>query len=243
MTALPMTAAAKLTRRAGGLLLDTLLPPHCLRCDAMVDGQGNLCAACWREIDFLGPPQCGLCGFPFAHDEGAEAICAACSRRTPDFDRARAVFAYSDGSRQLLLRLKHADRLDGVPAFAHWLARAGDGLLAEGAVLAPVPLHRWRLARRRYNQAALLTRSLSRLTGLAHRPDLLRRVRATASQGGLSPGRRARNVAGAFAVRPKDGGWLAGRQVVLIDDVFTTGATVSACARTLKRAGAAGVDV
>lgn len=228
---------------ARDLILDALLPPQCLCCGEMVDRQGNLCAPCWSDIRFLEPPCCQACGFPFPYDEGADALCAACSRRRPNYDRARAVLAYDDHSRTLLLRLKHGDRLDGVPAFGQWLARAGAEFWADADLLLPVPLHRWRLLRRRYNQAALLSRALSQHCGLPSRPDLLLRRRATPSQGGRSRAGRARNVQGAFAVRQPDKARLRGCHVVLIDDVYTTGATVSACARILKRHGAARVDV
>jgi|SaaInlStandDraft_6_1057023.scaffolds.fasta_scaffold43681_2 ComF family protein len=252
MVEMPMAKMANIGRRfghAGAVFLDALLPPQCLCCGAMVDRQGNLCAPCWSGMRFLEPPCCQACGFPFPHDEGADVLCAACSRLSPDFDRARAVLAYDDHSRSLLLRLKHGDRLDGVPAFGQWLARAGaefwsrsDGL--NGAdLLLPVPLHRWRLVRRRYNQAALLSRALSRHCGVPSLPGLLQRRRATPSQGGHSRAGRARNVRGAFTVAARNKAQLKGAHVVLIDDVFTTGATVSACARILKRNGAARVDV
>jgi ComF family protein len=243
MVEMPMTKIGRRIGDAGAVFLDALLPPQCLSCGAMVDRQGNLCAPCWSSMRFLEPPCCEACGFPFPHDEGEGVLCAACSRRRPDFDRARAVLAYDDHSRSLLLRLKHGDRLDGVPAFAQWLARAGQEFWLNADMLLPVPLHRWRLMRRRYNQAALLSRALSRHCGVPNLPDLLQRRRQTPSQGGRSRTGRDRNVRGAFAVAPVAKGRLRGAHVVLIDDVFTTGATVSACARTLKRNGAARVDV
>ena len=228
---------------ARDVILDALLPPQCLCCGTMVDRQGNLCAPCWSDIRFLQPPCCHACGLPFPHDEGEAAMCAACIRQPPDFDRARSVLAYDDHSRALILRLKHGDRLDGAPAFGQWLARAGSDLLDGADLLLPVPLHRWRLLRRRYNQAALLSLALSRHCGVPSDPRLLRRQRSTASQGGQSRAGRARNVRGAFAVAQADRARLQGSHVVLIDDVLTTGATVSACARLLKRHGAARVDV
>ena len=226
-----------------GVMLDALLPPQCLCCGTMVDRQGNLCAECWSGMVFLEAPCCHVCGFPFPHDEGAGVLCAECTRQQPDYDRARAVFAYDDNSRQLLLRLKHGDRLDGVPAFGQWLARAGTAFWPDTDVVLPIPLHPWRLVRRRYNQAALLARAVSRFCDLPSPPNLLQRSRSTISQGGLTRRGRARNVRGAFAVRKSGTGILAGAHIVLIDDVFTTGATVSACARLLKRHGAARVDV
>ncbi len=243
MLEIPMVKVGRRVGHARDAILDALLPPQCLCCGAMVDRQGNLCAPCWSGMRFLEPPCCQACGIPFPYDEGEEALCAACSRRRPDYDRARAVLAYDDHSRPLLLRLKHGDRLDGVPAFGQWLARAGMGFWADADLLLPVPLHRWRLLRRRYNQAALLSLSVSRHCGVPSHSGLLLRRRATASQAGRSRTGRARNVRGAFALAKTNRSQLKGSHVVLIDDVFTTGATVSACARLLKRNGVARVDV
>ena len=243
MAEIPMGNIGRQARYARDVILDALLPPQCLCCGTMVDRQGNLCAPCWSGMRFLEPPCCQACGFPFPHDEGEEVLCAACSRRHPDYDRARAVLVYDDHSRPLLLRLKHGDRLDGVPAFGQWLARAGAEFWSGADLLLPVPLHRWRLLRRRYNQAALLAGALSRHCGVPSQPNLLRRRRATPSQGGRSRAGRARNVQGAFTINGADRARLRGSHVVLIDDVLTTGATVSACARILKRNGAARVDV
>lgn len=243
MVEMPMAKLGHRIRSGTSMLLDALLPPQCLCCGAMVDRQGNLCAGCWSGMAFLEAPCCHACGFPFPFDEGAGVLCAACTRQQPDFDRARAVLAYDDNSRQLLLRLKNGDRLDGVPAFGQWLARTGAEFWADADLILPVPLHPWRLIRRRYNQAALLAQAISRFCDLPSPPNLLQRSRSTISQGGLSRRGRARNVQGAFAVRKTGLGILLGARVVLIDDVFTTGATVSACARLLKRHGAARVDV
>lgn len=236
---------ARLAAVAGvsGRLLDLLLPPRCLACGVEVVRPGALCPRCWDEVAFISPPFCALCGYPFEFDPGTGALCAACLREPPAFDRARAVMRYDARGRALVLGFKHGDRTEGAPAYAVWLARAGAELLAEADVLAPVPLHWRRLFARRYNQAALLAQALAQASGVPLVPDLLRRRRATPSQGRLSAVGRARNVAGAFAVTPARAAALAGRHVLLIDDVLTTGATVAACAATLRRAGAAGVDV
>jgi len=233
----------RLGLRLGRGLLDLVLPPRCLACGGLVADPGALCAACWQGLSFLGEPACACCGLPFAHDPGPGTRCAACLADPPGFDRARSVLRYDDGSKGLILAFKHADRTDAAPAFARWLARSGQALLPDCDLIAPVPLHWRRLFRRRYNQAALLALALGRLAGKPVAPGLLRRRRDTASQGHLSRGARQRNVAGAFQVAP---GWparLAGRRVLLVDDVLTTGATVEAAAQVLTRAGAAGVDV
>lgn len=238
-----MAVAALAVRGARGLL-DLILPPRCLRCGITVEDAARLCAECWRSLTFLGPPQCRLCGYPLPHAVPAAPLCGECTREAPAYDRARAALRYDDGARRLILAFKHADRTDTAPAFGAWLARAGAELLADAEVITPVPLHRLRLLKRGYNQAAILARALTKETGLALIPDLLQRRRATASQQGLSAQARLENVtAGAFRVHPWQRSRVEDRRVALIDDVMTTGATVSACARVLRRAGAARVDV
>lgn len=209
----------------------------------MVHEPGTLCPSCWERIDFLGQPMCHACGMPFEFDHGAETLCGVCARERPVFDHARAVMRYDDHSRDLILGFKYADRTFAAPAFARWMVRAAAGLIADAELVLPVPLHRSRLARRRYNQAALLALGIAKLTGLQAVPDLLVRKRATPSQGRLNPSQRRANVRGAFAVRASRRARLTDKRVLLVDDVLTTGATVSASARTLLRAGAAAVDV
>jgi ComF family protein len=168
----------------------------------------------------------------------AELVCAACIARPPAFSRAQAVFRY-DTARDLVLRFKHADRTDYAPTFATWMRRAGADLIAATDVIVPVPLHRWRLLKRRYNQAAVLANALARQCDIETLPNLLTRTRATPSQGAMISARaRRRNVLGAFTVYPALKPRLKGKRVLLVDDVMTTGATLEACARALKRAGA-----
>jgi len=159
------------------------------------------------------------------------------------FDAARAACLYDETSRDPILKLKHADRLDLAPLFARWLSRAARDLLEDADVIAPVPLHALRLMARRHNQAAEIARPLSRLAGVRYLPDALVRRRATDSQAGKSGSGRRRNVAGAFVVPAWRAGQVAGRRVLVIDDVMTTGATLEGCARALKAAGAVRVDV
>lgn len=232
----------------GRFVLDALLPPRCLVCGATVADAGALCAECWSRLTVLGPPWCAACGYPFEYElgegaAGAEVLCGTCLKERPPFDRARAALRYDEASKGLILGFKHGDRTDAAPALGRWLARAGAELLAEADLVAPVPLHRWRLFRRRYNQAALLARELARAAAKPYCPDLLERRRATPSQGHLSAAERRRNVAGAFAVPARHRAELAGRCVLLVDDVLTTGATAGACARALLAAGAEAVDL
>jgi ComF family protein len=226
-----------------GAAVDAVLPRQCLSCRTEISGPGGLCGDCWSGLNFIAAPYCACCGYPFGHDIGADALCAACAAARPAFSRARAALVYDEHSRPPLLAFKHGDRLAGTDAFAGWLIRAGAELLEGADLLAPVPLHRWRLLRRRYNQAALLGAAVARCAGIAHGPDLLVRVRATPSQGGLGRLGRVRNVTGAFRVHPRHAASVRGKNVVVIDDVLTTGATASACARALQRSGASRVDV
>ena len=221
--------------------LDVLYPPLCASCSCRVDEAHSLCADCWRKISFLDGACCTLCGLPFEVDPGADLLCAACHADPRDFDRARSLFAYDENSKALILAFKHGDRLDHAPAFARWLERSGRELMHEADLIVPVPLHRWRLWRRRYNQAALLAQRLARSSGKTYAPLVLRRRRHTVSHGSAGSAKaRRRNVLGAFAVTAPD--QVRNRNLLLVDDVFTTGA-VEACARALKRAGAARVHV
>ncbi|MDE1986711.1 MAG: ComF family protein [Alphaproteobacteria bacterium] len=234
-----ITVIGSAWRRAGRQVLDILYPPVCIGCREQVSEPGALCPDCWQALHFLDGPVCAVCGLPFEVDPGSEMLCAACHAHPPAFDKARAVLRYDDTSSRPVLALKYADRLDLVPAFGRWLERAGRELLAGSDLLVPVPLHRIRLWRRRYNQAAELARALSRLGGIAANPLALSRIRATPSQGDMpSASARRRNVRGAFTVQDKYKPVVVGKRILLVDDVLTTGATASACAKALKRAGA-----
>jgi ComF family protein len=230
-------------RKSASWLLDAFLPPRCLKCGEIVADSGSLCGRCWPELRFLGPPCCACCGLPFEFEMGEGSLCAACTADRPHYDRARAALTYDDASRDLILRFKHADRIDGAATFAGWMARVGADLVASADIIVPVPLHRWRLVRRRYNQAAILANAIGRLRGKRVVPDLLVRRRATPSQGHLGRSQRHRNVAGAFALHPRRTRMVAGARILLVDDVLTTGATAEACARTLRNAGAKAVDL
>lgn len=233
--------AANSVRMAGKMAIDALLPPRCLACGMAVESTGALCASCFSGFTFITAPMCRVCGIPLeiAHDD--DLICGSCLRERPDFNRARAVFVYDATSRGLLLAFKHGDRTDAGVHLARWMRRAGSELIDYCDVMVPVPLHRWRLLWRAYNQAALLANALNKLTGKVTVPDALVRLRPTPSQGHLNRDARRRNVKGAFSVKRVRA--IQGKKVLLIDDVLTTGATVEACTRALLAAGARAVDV
>lgn len=232
----------ELARSLFGLLrqgLDLLLPPRCLGCGALIADQGRLCATCWSELVFIGEPSCTRCGHPFEHSLPGNSLCARCTARPPPYRRARSLLVYDDASRRLILTLKHGDRTDLARPLGTMMARQAPELLQDAGIVVPVPLHHSRLLARRFNQSALLARAVARAADRPWHPLLLVRDRRTPSQGGLNYRQRHANVRAAFSVR----GDLAGRPVLLIDDVLTTGATVEACARALVRAGARAVDV
>lgn len=186
---------------------------------------------------------CARCGAPFEIDVDAGQVCGACLADPPAYDRARAAIEYGDATRDFVLALKHQGRRDGLATFGGWMASAGAQLLSEADLLVPVPLHYRRLVVRGFNQSVWLAAAVSRQSGVPLGRDVLVRTRPTPSQAGLSADGRRRNVQGAFRVRPSRERRLKGRRVILLDDVLTTGATVEACARALKRSGAAEVDV
>lgn len=221
---------------------DAVWPPLCANCDTRVEAPG-LCPDCWDRISFIGAPQCGACGVPLPFGPAPDALCADCARDRPPFERARSAFIYDTESRPMLLAFKHADRTDLAPVLASLLIRPAAPLLADADLVTPVPLHWRRLLARRYNQSAILAKRIAAGTGAVYVPDLLIRAKPTPSQGGKSRAARFRNVRGVFRVPERQRRRLRDKRVLLVDDVFTTGATVSAAARALLRGGAAGVDV
>ncbi|MBS0564399.1 MAG: ComF family protein [Proteobacteria bacterium] len=225
-------------------VLRAIFPPSCVGCGAQVASDFGLCGDCRRETAFIGGLVCDRCGTPLAgEDEGRPEVCDDCLSLARPWARGRAVLLYKGRGRDMVLALKHADRLDLVRPMAGWLARAAAPILEPGMVLAPVPLHWRRLLRRRYNQSALLSRALARAAELDHCPDLLVRQRATASQDGKGRDERHANLAGALAAHPRRRHHLLGRHVLLVDDVMTSGATLAAAADACLAAGAGQVSV
>jgi ComF family protein len=231
--------------RIATVALDLLLPPSCALCSTPVDAPGLLCGSCFGELNTLGDPCCGCCGAPFefAWHAAEGDLCQRCVDVPPPFERARAALSYDKVSRRLVLPFKHGDRTEFATILARLMAGAGTKLLRDADILVPVPLHRRRLFARGYNQAALLARSLGRMTGRTVVLDALARTHVTENLGGKSAAERRDEVAGAFVVRPARMRQLVGRRILLIDDVMTSGATASACAESLLATGVASVDV
>jgi ComF family protein len=219
-------------------VLDFALPPRCSGCGIIVGEVHNFCADCWRQIEFLGESGCKTCGLPLQATESAS--CGICLARPPRITRTRAAVAYDDLSRGLAIRLKYGRKV----AIARTMARYMVPLIEESAgdrLLMPVPLHWTRLWQRGFNQSALVAREVARRLGIRSDPYSLQRIRRTPPLKGMSALQRRKTVGGAFRIRDKSA--VTGKTVILIDDVLTTGSTAEACARALKRAGAARVEL
>jgi ComF family protein len=225
-----------------GVLLDVALPQLCAGCREPVRGAG-LCATCWSKLSFIAPPYCERLGIPFAFDGGPGLLSMEAIADPPAYGRARAAVRYDEVASTLVHALKYGDRLDLAPLMAGWMANAGRELLAQSDAIVPVPLHWQRQWLRRYNQSALLAKIMAEACDKPVAYDALKRVKPTRQQVGLGKSERAQNVQGAFRVPPQSRAKVAGRKLVLVDDVLTSGATADTAARALLRAGAASVDV
>jgi len=225
-----MSIIISLIRSAGHELLDMLLPPRCVTCRTVTMSQAGLCADCWSGLTLIDAPRCAVTGVPFPYGgDGDDLVSPAALKSPPLYHRARGAVIYDKNSRLLVQALKYQDRYEAALPMARLMAMAGRDVISASDLLMPVPLHRWRLWRRRYNQAALLAMRISRYVAKPCHYQGLLRVRATAAQVGLDAKRRARNVRGAFALAPGAPDQIRGRRVLLIDDVLTTGATSNAC--------------
>ncbi len=217
------------------IVLDFLLPPVCAVCKTSVSEKDTLCPECFKNLHFITKPYCQKCGRPFEFDILGDRVCASCLMKAPLFEKARAVLLYDEMAKKLILPFKSGDKQELVSLLAKMMALQGKELIEEADVLMPIPLHRWRLLKRKYNQSALLANRLSKIFHKTYNPDSLKRVKSTVSQGHLSPDKRRKNVTNAFKVCHKEK--IKNQTVLLIDDVLTTGATVNECAKVLLKAG------
>jgi ComF family protein len=225
-------------RTCAGWALDFALPPRCAGCGAVISDVHSFCSECWSQVEFLGEGGCAICGIPLQATD--IDICAVCLAKPPRIARTRAAVVYGELSRSIAIRLKYGRKV----AAAKTMARYMMPLIRDGAsdrLLIPVPLHRTRLWWRGFNQSALVARELSKGLGIASDPFVLQRTRRTPPLKGMSPLQRRKTVAGAFKVRDKE--LVAGKTIILVDDVLTTGSTAESCARALKRAGAARIEL
>jgi ComF family protein len=231
--------ALAVVRDAARRIVDFALPPRCPGCGAITQEQHRFCLECWQKLTFLGSPCCRRCGLPFEYESGDGAECGDCLSNRPAYDWLRAAVAYGEVARSVALKLKYGGRPAVAETLAHFMRRHLSEI-EPGTIVTPVPLHRWRMWKRGYNQSALIASALARRCGLAVDLDLLIRVRATPVLRGL--GRRERDLAvrGAFRARRDR---VQGRAILLVDDVYTSGATAKACAEALKRAGATQVNI
>lgn len=218
--------------------VDFVLPPTCGLCREVVSQTGALCGTCWRDMNFMAPPWCAGCGMPFDGPAAPDALCAPCLTAPPPYEKARAALAYDERCRKLIGHFKYSDQTHLLPTLLPWLERAAAELLPVD-VIVPVPMHRLRLLRRKYNQSALLAIALGKSFAVPVELMTLRRIRATRPQVGMKREQRLKNVRDAFAVR----GDIKNKTVLLVDDVLTTGATLEACSEALLKAGARSVRV
>lgn len=239
----PLPQLAGRLRRLASAVLDVVYPPACAGCGVLLAETPGLCPRCWAAVPFIERPYCEVLGTPFSHDLGPGILSADAIADPPPFDRLRSAALYDAHARALVHALKYRDRTEIAPMMARWMVRAADGAVEAADLVVPVPLHRLRLLTRKFNQSAELARAIGRIAGKPVRCDAVARKRRTRRQIGLGPRAREENVRGAFAVTEAGRAALFGQRVVLVDDVYTTGATASAVARVLKRAGAADVTV
>jgi ComF family protein len=222
---------------------DLVYPPVCLGCGVMTGGHGAVCAACWQKLRFIDRPHCDVLGVPFSYDPGPGMLSAQAIASPPVFDRLRSAVIFDGAARAMVHGLKYKDRGDLAPTMAVWMERGGRDCLDRCDAIVPVPLHRTRFVLRKYNQAAELARHLARRTDKPYLPAALIRTKRTRRQVGLTARAREENVRAAFVVPPGREAEIFGKRIVLVDDVYTTGATVSAATRALKKAGATEVSV
>ncbi|MBH9974225.1 MULTISPECIES: ComF family protein [Bartonella] len=223
--------------------MNLLFPPTCPGCGCFVDKNGTICPECWQKLHFITKPYCPIMGTPFTYDPGDVFFSGEAIQSPPPFGRARSVVAHFGLARTLVARLKYGDRTDLAPSMAEWMVTAGKELIDSADMIVPVPLHYRRFLKRKYNQATELSRHIANRTGKPLEPLVLMRRKNTRQQVGLVKKARQRNMIGAFRVPEKQKEKIRDKHILLIDDVFTTGATLRSATKALLRGGAESVDV
>lgn len=224
-------------------VLDIILPPRCAGTGEIVGIQGAVSPEFWAELQFIEKPFCKICGLPFSFDAGEEMLCANCLDVSPYFDQTRAAVIYNDASRKIILSFKFSDKTHYIKTFVPWMLRAGTELIKESDYIVPVPLHCKKLRQRLFNQSALLAQEIAKRSEKIYLAEGLVRARNTVPQKGLNKKERLSNVSGAFEVNKKHLKEIKDKTILLIDDVFTTGATLNECAKALKNSGASKVYI
>jgi ComF family protein len=216
--------------------VNIIFPAKCVICNSLTAEVMSLCTDCWKNIEFITDPQCGLCGFPFDFDMGEGILCATCNCTSPFFDKALSIFKYSNYSKSLILKLKYNDQLH----IAHFLAKLiSERLhnLYEYRVIIPVPLHVKKMRKRLFNQSAIIASHVAKISKLDFLPNSLIKKRNDTPQNKLNRERRKTNILNSFSVAEESKKFIQGKNIILIDDVYTTGSTVNECSKTLKKAG------
>ncbi|KKB96192.1 DNA utilization protein GntX [Candidatus Arcanobacter lacustris] len=224
-------------------ILDLIFPPKCLICGSLIASMPGLCSNCWANINFISKPACAKCNLPFEYDFGEDVICGACTASKPLYHKAKSVFIYDDFSKPLLHGLKYQDKTHLAPYLASLMRIAAGDLLSYSDIIIPVPLHKKKLLSRLYNQSALLSLYLHKSTKIPFEPNLLIKHKNTKTQTGLTKKQRLSNIKGSFMINEKFIYQVKDKNIMLVDDVITTGATINACTRLLLKYGANKVNI
>ncbi len=225
-------------------LLQIIYPSRCITCDELIENAHSLCGACWRETHFIDGTGCDKCGTPLiGQDQNETALCDDCITTARPWARGRAAVAYQGNGRKIVLALKHGERQDLAISAAYWMARAAKPLRRDNQIIVPVPLHWTRLLMRRFNQSALLAKEMAQILGQSYCPDHLVRHRSTKCLDGLNRVERFKMLVDAISIHPKRANEMRGRNILLVDDVLTSGATLAACTEACLAADAENVDI
>ncbi|MFN7038365.1 MAG: ComF family protein [Alphaproteobacteria bacterium] len=214
--------------------IDLIFPPKCLNCDCIIESIGGFCEKCWLKIDFISKPSCYICSYPFEYNIGEHALCASCIKEKPYYEKAVSIFKYNDNSKKIIHGLKFLDKTYFAPYLGNLMHKALHPL--DQDIIAPIPIHKFRLLKRFYNQSLLLAQAVSNISGVTLVPDLLLKVKNTIPQSGLTKKQRQKNIKNAYILNPKYKDKIVGKKILLVDDVITTGSTANLCAKILVKA-------